>query len=135
MSPELVRQLGGWLSATDIGLLELRGPGVHLCLRNDGHQVEAVRPGDARMIARDAVPVRATSVGKFLHAHPLHDAPLAEPGQTVVRGQTIGLLQIGALLLPVQAPHDGVVAGHAAADGAVVGYGAPVVKLFAASPT
>jgi len=133
MSPDLETSLSSWLSATDIGWLELRGPGVHLCLRNDGGRVQSVPPGAAHPVAHEAVAVRAPSVGRFLHAHPLHDAPLAAPGQPVARGQAIGLLQIGALLLPVQAPCDGTVATHLAADGSTVGYGAALVELLPAT--
>lgn len=134
MKPDLAHQLGEWLSATDIGRLELRGPGVHVRLRNQGGVVSAVRPGDETWLtAHEAVPVPAPSVGVFRRAHPLRDEPLAVPGQRVVRGQTIALLQVGALLLPVTAPQDGVVAGHAAADGAVVGYGAALVDLIPAT--
>jgi acetyl-CoA carboxylase biotin carboxyl carrier protein len=129
MNPELASQLSAWLSATDIGLLELSGPGVHLCLRNEAGRVEAVPPGTAADAVHPKVAVRAESVGRFLHAHPLHEAPLAAPGTPVVRGQAIGLLQVGALLLPVSAPHDGTIATLVADDGSVVGYGALLAEL------
>jgi acetyl-CoA carboxylase biotin carboxyl carrier protein len=44
-------------------------------------------------------------------------------------GQTLGLLQIGALLLPVTAPHDGAVVGTLVPHGAAVGYGTPLLQL------
>jgi biotin carboxyl carrier protein len=47
----------------------------------------------------------------------------------VRKGDAIGLLRIGALLLPVLAPHDCVIADHLAEDGVVVGYGAPLFRL------
>jgi acetyl-CoA carboxylase biotin carboxyl carrier protein len=72
---------------------------------------------------------QAPIAGRFLHAHPLHDAPLASPGKHVKAGQPVGLVQVGALLLPVSAPHDGVVALMLAADGSLVGYGDRVVEL------
>lgn len=134
MHIEQVQQLSAWLAATDIGLLELRGPEGHLCLRNDGARVEVVQdaaPAAARTQLAEA-PSRvatAASVGVFLHRHPLRDAPLAAPGAAVRAGQTLGLLQIGALLLPVAAPHDGIVAGTLVAHGTSVGYGTPLVEL------
>ena len=133
MHTELERQLADWLSGTDIGLLELRGPQRQVCLLNDAGDVRSVPAGafgeQSPLQAKTSVP--APCVGRFLHAHPLDDAPLASPGQAVQRGQVIGLLQIGALLLPVHSPHDGRVAGHACADGATVGYGTLLVHLMA----
>jgi len=122
MQPDQVHQIAAWLAATDIGLLELRGPALELRLRNDGGQVQA---------APDAPPVTASagSVGVFLHRHPLHETPLAPIGETVRAGQPLGLLQIGALLLPVPAPQDGVVTALPVAHSTLVGYGTPLVEL------
>jgi len=44
-------------------------------------------------------------------------------------GDPLGLLRIGALLIAVVAPRDGVVDRMLAADGALVGYGAPLARL------
>lgn len=134
MNDDLIGRLSTWLAATDIGLLELRGPGVHLCLRNDGTRVEVVPPGSAAPAIAATVPVKATSVGIHLRSHPLHEAALAEPGSRVVCGEVISLLQVGALLLPVIAPQDGVVASHAVAHGTVVGYGARLADLLPSQP-
>jgi acetyl-CoA carboxylase biotin carboxyl carrier protein len=66
----------------------------------------------------------------FLHNHPLAAAPLVRTGERVDAGQTIGLLKIGPLLLPVAAPQAGIVGGVHAADGLAVGYGTPLVDLY-----
>ncbi|MBI5717172.1 MAG: acetyl-CoA carboxylase biotin carboxyl carrier protein subunit [Burkholderiales bacterium] len=134
MSDTLVRQLSEWLAATDIALLELRGPGVQVRLHHDGKRVEPI-PGDEPLTpaAAEDVVVRAHSVGIFLHTHPLHETPLATPGQCVTAGQTIGLLRIGALLLPVTAPGPGTFVDHTAQHGSTVGYGTPLL-LFSRDP-
>jgi len=124
-----VRQLSAWLSATDIDLLELDGPGEHLCLRRDGAQVVAVAEAVAPEGLAPPSVVTAPSVGVFLHAHPLRGEPLASPGSQTRAGQVLGLLQIGALLLPVTAPQGGVVQGMLVAQGTTVGYGTPLVEL------
>mgnify|MGYP001580926872 CR=1 FL=1 len=137
MNDELPHRLSGWLLGTDIALLELRGPGLHLRLHNDGRRVIRVPAGEIVESALEALEgvtattlaVKASSVGIFLHAHPLHEAPLASPGQAVAAGQIIGLLRIGALLLPVTAPHGGTCLEHAAAHGSAVGYGTPLIHL------
>jgi acetyl-CoA carboxylase biotin carboxyl carrier protein len=111
-SPDFTRRLAGWLAATDIARLELRGPGGTLALDNGR-----------------SVVVNAPSVGVLRHRHPLREAALAPPGTRVRAGQPLALLQVGGLLLPVPAPADGVVARHVAADGAIVGYGDPLVEF------
>lgn len=130
MNETLVHQLSGWLAATDIAWLELRGPGVHLRLHNDGSTVVPVPNGaDLEFDAAEDLPVQAHSVGHFLHAHPLQAAPLVAPGQAVTAGQPLGLLRIGALLLPVTAPRPGRFVGHAVPHGNAVGYGTVLMRL------
>jgi acetyl-CoA carboxylase biotin carboxyl carrier protein len=136
---ERLRELATWLASTDICLLDLRGPQMHLRLRRDGGtmgEVVQVDTGDDSPTAiasttpqTDTTLVSASSVGVFLHRHPLRDAPLARPGADVGAGQTLALLQIGALLLPVTAPHDGVLAGPLVTHGTAVGYGTPLLQL------
>jgi acetyl-CoA carboxylase biotin carboxyl carrier protein len=130
MSAELTRQLSAWLAATDIALLELRAPGVDICLWQHDGQIDTLPPGHGRSAARATQPIKAQFVGVFLHSHPLHDTALAALGQEVVAGQAIGLLRIGALLLPVLAPRDSIVTGYAVAHGVTVGYGTPLVDLI-----
>lgn len=128
MRIEEVQQLSRWLEATDIDLLELQGPKERLCLRRNGTRVELV-PHDTAGNEPESRVVAAASVGVFLHGHPLRTVPLASPGAVVRAGQVVGLLRIGALLLPVTAPQDGILAGMLAEQGAIVGYGAPLVEL------
>ena len=94
-----IQQLCGLLAGTDIGLLELRGPGLELRLRRDAGgngalqaAPSAVEPVPARVAAPPpGLTVRAPSVGVFLHSHPLHDAVLAAVGARVrAAGQAPG---------------------------------------------
>jgi acetyl-CoA carboxylase biotin carboxyl carrier protein len=124
-----VQQLSRWLALTDIDLLELRGPQEGLCLRRSGDRVELVAQHDVQGQTASRTIATASSVGVFLHAHPLRAGPLAAPGTAVHAGQVLGLLQIGALLLPVTAPQDGVVARMQVEHGMAVGYGTPLVEL------
>lgn len=144
---QLAARLATWLEATDIGRLELRGPGLHVCLQRQGGRVIAVPPGSPGATAmtgaaavagaassieagyETAVPVKAGSVGIFESTHPLHEAPLAAAGQWVEAGQVIGLLRIGTLLLPVRAPHDGIVVAWHVSTGAVVDFGSTLAEL------
>lgn len=128
MRIEDVRQLSAWLQATDIDMLDLQGPGERLCLRRHGSRIEVAADG-VRAPVQPLTVVRAESVGVFLHEHPQRGEPLASPGTRVRAGQAVGLLQIGALLLPVTAPHDGTVEAMLVAPGHVVGYGTPLIEL------
>jgi acetyl-CoA carboxylase biotin carboxyl carrier protein len=125
-----VRQLSDWLSGTDIARLELRGPGESICLqREDGRIVVAQDEPAPAPVDAPSVVATAASVGVFLHRHPLRDTAIAQIGTTVRRGQIVGLLQIGALLLPVTSPCDGVVAAMLLEHGATAGYGERLVEL------
>jgi acetyl-CoA carboxylase biotin carboxyl carrier protein len=134
MQIDRVPQLSAWLAETDIVLLELRGPDLLLRLRHDG--VDAIVVQELTTPAAEtahppshSLTVNAPSVGVFLHAHPLHPAALAPVGARVRAGEAVGLLQIGALLLPVPAPQAATVIGMRVAHGATVGYGTPLVDL------
>ena len=73
--------------------------------------------------------VKASQVGILLHRHPIQQAPLAPSGSRIRAGQTVALLQIGALLLPIEAPRDATVAGLLVQHGALVGYGSEIIEL------
>ena len=118
-----VGQISAWLAGTDIALLELRGPGVSLTLRQHHGTVAAEPPSGLDTVT-------AASVGVFLHSHPLHEAPLVRIGERVRAGQTLGLLRIGALLLPVPAPRPGIVARVLVAHDAIVGFGTRLFELL-----
>ena len=135
MQIDALQQLSASLADAGIGLLELRGPGVLLRLGCDA--AEAARVGERSVATPDTstsaqslgVTVNAPAAGVFLHAHPMQSTPLAPVGTRVRAGAPLGLLQIGALLLPVPAPRAAVVAGLRVAHGTLVGYGTPLVDL------
>lgn len=140
MRADPIPQIAAWLAATDIGLLELHGPGQTLRMRRQGSAIDIVETDDApgpdapaETDASQPVTVAASSVGVFLHCHPLREEALAPPGTTVLPGQALGLLQVGPLLLPVLAPAAGIVRELLAAHGAVVGYATPLVSLHDAA--
>ena len=132
-----ISQLGGWLACTDIAMLEFTTPDLRLQLQRDVAPANGAAPATGPATARPAdsagtaaAPVvKAHSVGVFLDTHPLATAPLAAVGSRVALGQTIGLLRIGALLLPVAAPADAVVERVLAVSGQAVGHGTPLFAL------
>lgn len=128
---ERVAQLSAWLANTDIGLLELRTPQGILRLGRQGDDIVELPMEEEEEEEREAEPVtvKASSVGLFLHTHPVATEPLARIGQRVDAGQLIGLLNIGPLLLPVSAPQAGIVDARHVESGIAVGYGAPLIDL------
>lgn len=128
-----VTQLAAWLAATDIDLLEFTSPAGRIGLRrhagtatfDEGAPLET---SPAETTATDTV-VKANSPGVFLATRPGREAPLAEIGDSIGAGQMLGLLQVGALLLPVRAPTSGVLTSWRAAHGALVGFGTPLALL------
>jgi acetyl-CoA carboxylase biotin carboxyl carrier protein len=135
MQADQIERIARWLAATDIALLELRGPGHALVLRHEGAAVELIEQEDGASMdasaASDLLTVTAPSLGVFLHRHPLRAEALAAPGTAVQAGQALGLLQIGSLLLRVAAPVDACLIEALAEHGAVVGYGTPLFALQA----
>ena len=128
---ERVAQLSAWLANTDIGLLELRTPQGILRLGRQGDDIVELPMEEEEEEEGEAEPVtvKASSVGLFLHTHPVATEPLARIGQRVDAGQLIGLLNIGPLLLPVSAPQAGIVDALHVESGIAVGYGAPLIDL------
>ncbi|SDZ71102.1 biotin carboxyl carrier protein [Variovorax sp. YR266] len=119
-------QLADWLRGTDIGLLELRTPEGTLRLGRQGDEIIELLDEEAEP---ELLKIHAPSLGVFLQSHPLAAVPLVRIGQRVEAGQTIGLLKIGPLLLPVTTPQAGIVDSIHAADGLAVGYGTPLFDL------
>jgi acetyl-CoA carboxylase biotin carboxyl carrier protein len=123
ITPALVAALSAELAGSDIAELELSGPGAYLRLRQDGAGIARLPP------PLPAGVITAPAVGVFLDRHPLHAEPLAPPGTRVAAGTMLGLLAEGPLLLPVTAPHTGVIAAVLAVPGSAVGFGAPLFTL------
>ncbi|ARE40714.1 Biotin carboxyl carrier protein of acetyl-CoA carboxylase [Rhodovulum sp. P5] len=73
--------------------------------------------------------VRASHFGLFRAVHPGRTEPEATIGQQVTAGQILAFIEAGRLLHPVVAETPGTLGECLVADGALVGYGAPVFAL------
>jgi acetyl-CoA carboxylase biotin carboxyl carrier protein len=138
-----LRTLSAWMAEAGIDELELIGPCFRLRLSGDGRQAHGDQVGnqagdqqsDAASGQRPSSDVVAAStVGLFLHRHPLHETALAPEGTPVRAGQALGLLRIGPLLVPVLAPRDGIVGAVLVAHETVVGFGTGLVELHPRQP-
>jgi acetyl-CoA carboxylase biotin carboxyl carrier protein len=129
-------EIAAWLAATDIDVLELDGPDGRLRLVRSGRhaaRVEEASPVEStdgpELSGEGHDTIRSPGVGHVLHAHPLHETPLAQPGTRVAAGQAVALLKIGAMLIPIPASSDGVVAAFVAPDQSLVGFGDPILDI------
>ena len=122
-----IRELSLYLEGADIQLLELENRDGIIRLQRDISNQNLAQVMEADTVATE---IPSPSVGVFRRAHPLRTAPLAEPGRTVTAGDPVGLLQIGALLVHVAAPKDGIILAVLAEDGATVGYGTPLLRFI-----
>lgn len=134
MESNELRQLSEMLRTSGFTCLEFSraGESVRLAVSPGSGAVTIAHmetPGDAVASAANAVTAQAGSAGVFLAAHPLRDAPFVRVGQTVAEGDVLGLLKIGPIYAPIPAPAAGVVSKIVAAEGALLGFGSPVMEL------
>lgn len=133
-----LNDLSTWMSEAGIDELELTAPSFRLRLSGGGVQAHDDLTGDRQSATssgqmRSSDIITASTVGIFLHRHPLHEAALASEGTPVRAGQALALLRIGPLLIPVIAPRDGIVGATLVAHETAVGFGTGLVELHPAS--
>jgi acetyl-CoA carboxylase biotin carboxyl carrier protein len=133
MTVEEIERLAAWCARAGIGEIELARVGFSLrvCVQ-PGHAQTSVADDGAAKAEAVFKGVRAPGVGIFRIDHPTTGRPVAASGQTVRKGDTVGVLQVGPCLKAVLAPADGVLGAVLVEDGAVVGYGTPLYALAAA---
>lgn len=94
----------------------------------------APRPGSAAPAAPAppaADAVTAPAVGVFYRAPEPGARPFAEPGDVVVPGQRLGLVEAMKLLIPVESDRHGTVVEYLLDNGAAVEFGEPLVLVAA----
>ena len=127
MNIEQIRQLVTELTEAGLSGAEIDKPGFKLSLKRGVagqlNETADVTPGP------DVLQIKASGVGRLLHAHPDDGIVLAPLGSDIQIGQLVALLAVGNLLLPVRSQHAGQVAGVLMPDGETVGYGQPLISL------
>ena len=111
------------LEGTSISLLSLTTGAETVTLRRHvGAFASASAPAAEFLVV-------APCTGIFLRTHPLRSEYLAETGRFVETGAVLGLLKIGSLLVEIRAPEGGRLLAVIADDGALVGFGTPLLRL------
>lgn len=130
MTVEEIERLAAWCASAGIGEIELEEAGFSLRLLMQSVVAETPMAAAGAPVAETVFKgVRAPGVGVFRLDHPTTGHPVAEPGQMVRKGETVGVLQVGPCLKAVVAPADGVLGAALVEDGAVVGYGTLLYEL------
>lgn len=75
------------------------------------------------------IPVKAPYFGNVLLCNPVTKKEFAPEGSSVQAEDTVAMLQIGELTVPITAPQNGTVAQFIAKEGDLVGYGQTVLTL------
>lgn len=93
--------------------------------------VAAAQPAAAPAAAAPAAgaTIDAPLVGTFYVASAPGEAPFVQPGDTVHKGQTIGLIEAMKMINEIPAPCDCVIESLVAQDGALVGFGDPLFQI------
>lgn len=130
MTIEEIEKLAVWCAAAGVSEIELAEAGFSLCLRIQSANASSAAVTDRPRTEAVFKGVRAPGVGVFRLVHPTTGHPVVERGQSVRKGETVGVLQIGPCLKAVVAPADGALGDPLAEDGAVVGYGTPLYELL-----
>lgn len=92
--------------------------------------VAAAQPAAAPAAAPAAgATINAPLVGTFYVASAPGEAPFVQPGDTVHKGQTIGLIEAMKMINEIPAPCDCMIESLVAQDGALVGFGDPLFQI------
>lgn len=140
MRIDKIRQLAGWMSQAGLSTLEFRQEGFELRLVRPAGPLAALPAGSSYAPVEEASPAlaatqapkvaaMATLCGHFHACHPAREQTQVSPGQVVNIGDTVGVIAVGSLLLPVTAQQAGIAGDYLIEDGARVEYATPVLAL------
>ncbi len=107
-----------------------KGGFVSLTYADGGSRITLkLAEGEATRAARPARTVSSPALGRLLLRHPMASEPLAAAGSRVAAGDILALLEAGNVLIPVEAPCDGIVLRLLAAEGDVIGFDDPLLEI------
>lgn len=144
MEMKQIYEIWDRFESSSLSQLELSMNGVQISLKKEGAATTAVMPAprvESQAPATEAKTskqaeqkangkcVKAPLVGTF-YASPAPDAePFVKVGDTVKKGDVIGIIEAMKLMNEVRAGESGVVTEILARDGGMVEYGQPLLTL------
>ena len=140
IDPELIRLLAGLLDETNLSEIEITDGDrrVRVARQISGvatvmaPQPAAAAPGAAaapEVPETVGHPVTAPMVGTAYLAPEPGAAPFIKPGDRVVEGQTVMIVEAMKVMNPIRAPQGGVVLDIKVTDGQPVEYGEPLLII------
>lgn len=120
-----VQELAALMSRLSVNELEYVSPqGASVRLSRGlsaGAALPAAAPASVPAMAPGAAVAVPAGMGGIFHRRPAPgEPPFVSPGDVVQEGQTLGLMEAMKMLLPVEAPAAGVIAGIHVEDGQAV---------------
>ena len=112
----------GPLSSTALPLMADRVSAL-LAGKTESHEAAAVEDADESSIL-----VRSPMVGMFYISPSPDEDPFVKVGQEVLSGQTLAIVEAMKMMNEVQAPCDCVIEAILQEDGALVSFGAPLIR-------
>lgn len=138
MNINQLRDLIALIDTSDINVLELKQPGSTLRLEIDARSgtiptttstTSATLPAaTAASTAPTVITVPAPGFGIFTTRHPSHAAAFCQDGQRVAAGDTLALLRINELYVPVTSNATGQIR-QLVEEGSLIGYGTPLFEI------
>lgn len=128
-------QITHWLQRAGLHELELtNAQGIRLRVVAGINTPQASQPPTAHAAPTEPaptnpIPVNAPYFGHLRLQDPITCKALAPVGHTVQVGQTVAMLDLGKLRVPVHSPITGVVATPCAQEGDLVGYGQTILSI------
>ncbi len=136
MNNDELRELITLMETGDLNVLELRRPAFRLRLEIAGEArrgapalTDAVA-GMAGAVDSAATVVTAPGFGIFSTRHPARQEAYCEDGAQVACGDTLAMLRINEIYIPVLSPASGRLR-RLVADETLIGYAAPLFEIVA----
>jgi acetyl-CoA carboxylase biotin carboxyl carrier protein len=133
---ELVKSLAVVMRQSNVTEIDLDLESVRLRLRRPDHRgMGSIAPGFSEQVessvgAADSTHiVTSPMVGTFYSAPTPNSPPFASKGDSVVVGQTIGIIEAMKIMNEITADRSGVILEFLVGDGQPVEYGSPLLRL------
>lgn len=138
----VVEDLIAMMSSGNIGSLKLEYGSLSLSLQSrdrtgKSNRVSRTGTSDDTGAGPSAAPdisstdhlVSAPMIGTFYVAPAPNEPPFVQPGDTIVEGQTIGIIEAMKIMNEIASDRTGTVLEVLAGDGQTVEYGSPLIRV------
>lgn len=115
------------LNGSTVTVVQQAVPGNGNVIASDNGRV--AEPSKTAEVEAGGTPVKAPLVGTFYGAPSPEDKPFVSVGQSVKKGDVIGIIEAMKLMNEITAPEDGVVKSIFAENGNMVEYGEVLMVL------